>query len=104
MAMLKSIMLSMEGGRARNDFSLALAIQEQHCGDHKERSNRTAWHCSSPPPEYPIMDRGIARSDAQTNLIVLPQLEQSAIQLAKYGISYDIAKAEEAMNVRWGGW
>jgi hypothetical protein len=30
MAMLKGIMGSMKGGRARNDFSLALAIQEQH--------------------------------------------------------------------------
>jgi hypothetical protein len=85
MAMLKGIMGSMKGGRARNDFSLALAIQEQHCGDHKERrrrSNRTGMHCSSPPPEYQIIDLGIARSEAQTNLIVLPQLEQSAIQLA----------------------
>jgi hypothetical protein len=68
MAMLKGIMGSMKGGRARNDFSLALAIQEQHCGDHKERrrrSNRTGMHCSSPPPEYQIIDLGIARSEAQ---------------------------------------
>jgi hypothetical protein len=69
MAMLKSIMLSMEGGRARNDFSLALAIQEQHCGDHKERSNRTAWHCSSPPPEYSIMIAGLR--EAMHKLILL---------------------------------
>jgi hypothetical protein len=75
----------MKGGRARNDFSLALAIQEQHCGNNNEEKKekcRTGMHCSSPPPEYPIIDRGIARSEAQTNLIVLPQLEQSAIQLA----------------------
>jgi hypothetical protein len=84
----KGIMWSMKGGRARNDFSLALAIQEQHCGDHKERrrrSNRRACIVHLRPPEYPIIDRGIARTKRKLILFFSRSSSKALFNFLRYG-------------------